>query len=82
MAVGGEAPISVQSMSNTKTTEIQATVEQIRQLAAAGCEIVRVAVPDKEAAWALKEIKKQITLPLIADIPVSYTHLDVYKRQV
>ncbi len=72
VAVGGEAPISVQSMTNTKTTEIQATVEQIRQLAAAGCEIVRVAVPDKEAAWALKEIKKQITLPLIADIHFDY----------
>ncbi|MFZ3172815.1 MAG: flavodoxin-dependent (E)-4-hydroxy-3-methylbut-2-enyl-diphosphate synthase [Carboxydocellales bacterium] len=68
VAIGGGAPISVQSMTNTDTRDIPATVEQVEQLAKAGCELVRVAVPDQEAAEALKGIKEQIRLPLIADI--------------
>lgn len=70
--IGGDAPISVQSMTYTKTSDIEATVEQIRRLHFAGADIVRVAVPDKEAALALKEIKKQVTLPLVADIHFNY----------
>lgn len=70
--IGGDAPISIQSMTNTKTSDVQATVRQIRALADAGCEIVRVAVPDMEAAEAIAEIKKQITLPLVADIHFDY----------
>jgi (E)-4-hydroxy-3-methylbut-2-enyl-diphosphate synthase len=66
--VGGEAPISVQSMTKTDTRDVQATVEQIWALEAAGCEIVRVAVPDEQAATALAAIKPQIRIPLIADI--------------
>ncbi|MDA8233803.1 MAG: flavodoxin-dependent (E)-4-hydroxy-3-methylbut-2-enyl-diphosphate synthase [Clostridia bacterium] len=72
VAVGGEAPISVQSMTNTDTRDVAATVEQISQLAAAGCEIVRVAVLDAEAAAAIKAIKSRITIPLIADIHFDY----------
>lgn len=66
--VGGDAPIPVQSMTYTKTSNVKATVEQIRALHFAGADIVRVAVPDMEAAKALKEIKKQVELPLVADI--------------
>ncbi len=66
--VGDGAPIAVQSMTNTYTQDVAATVAQIRRLEAAGCEIVRVAVPDMEAAAAIAAIKKQITIPLIADI--------------
>ncbi|MCP4686795.1 MAG: (E)-4-hydroxy-3-methylbut-2-enyl-diphosphate synthase, partial [Desulfobacterales bacterium] len=66
--VGGSAPVSVQSMTNTLTDDVAATVEQIRRLEAAGCEIVRVAVPDMEAAEAISAIKKEIRVPLIADI--------------
>jgi (E)-4-hydroxy-3-methylbut-2-enyl-diphosphate synthase len=66
--VGGEAPISVQSMCNTKTENIEATVSQIRELEAVGCEIIRVAVPDKKAAQAVAEIKEKINIPLVADI--------------
>ncbi|MDA8211952.1 MAG: flavodoxin-dependent (E)-4-hydroxy-3-methylbut-2-enyl-diphosphate synthase [Clostridia bacterium] len=68
VAIGGGAPVSVQSMTNTDTRDIAATVQQIEQLARAGCEIVRVAAPDREAAEALKGIKEQIAIPLIADI--------------
>lgn len=67
-AVGGDAAISVQSMCNTKTENIEATVNQINNLEKLGCEIIRVAVPDKKAAAALKEIKKSIKIPLVADI--------------
>ena len=67
-SVGGEAPISVQSMCNTKTENIEATVSQIRELEAVGCEIIRVAVPDKKAAQAVAEIKEKINIPLVADI--------------
>lgn len=70
--VGGGAPISVQSMTNTQTQDVAATVEQIHRLEAAGCEIIRVAVPDEEAAAAVKSIKEQIDIPLIADIHFDY----------
>ncbi len=66
--VGGNAPISVQSMTKTDTRDIQKTVRQIRRLEEAGCEIVRVAIVDEEAAHAITEIKKRIHIPLIADI--------------
>ena len=70
--VGGDAPISVQSMTKTDTRDVQATVSQIKGLEEAGCEIIRCAVPDMEAAKALAEIKKQIRIPLIADIHFHY----------
>jgi len=70
--IGGDAPVSVQSMTNTDTRDVVATVAQINELAAAGCEIVRLAVPDREAAEALKLIKKQVSVPLIADIHFDY----------
>ncbi len=66
--IGGMAPIAVQSMTHTFTQNVRATVSQINRLAAAGCEIVRVAVPDEDAASAITSIKKEITIPLIADI--------------
>lgn len=66
--IGGDAPISVQSMASTDTRDVKATVEQIQRLEEAGCEIIRVAVPDMEAAAALPKIKAQMTVPLIADI--------------
>ncbi len=66
--IGGGAPISVQSMTNTPTQDVAATVAQIHRLEAAGCEIVRVAVPDDQAARAIGEIKPQIGIPLIADV--------------
>ncbi len=68
VSVGGGAPVRVQSMTNTFTADIDATVEQIRRLERAGCEIVRVSVPDEESARAIKEIKRRISVPLIADI--------------
>jgi (E)-4-hydroxy-3-methylbut-2-enyl-diphosphate synthase len=68
VAIGGDAPISVQSMTNTYTHDISATVCQINRLESAGCEIVRVAVPDEKAAKAISEIKKEISIPIIADI--------------
>ncbi len=70
--VGGDAPISVQSMTYSKTHDVEATVEQIKRLHFAGCDIVRVAVPEMEDALALKAIKEQISLPLIADIHFNY----------
>ncbi len=72
VAIGGDAPISVQSMTFSKTRDIKETVNQIKRLHFAGCDIVRVAVPDFEDAYALKEIKKQISLPLVADIHFNY----------
>ncbi|WP_375723109.1 flavodoxin-dependent (E)-4-hydroxy-3-methylbut-2-enyl-diphosphate synthase [Arcobacter sp. KX21116] len=72
VAIGGDAPISVQSMTYTKTSDIQATIEQIKLLHFAGADIVRVAVPDMEAALALKSIKEQTSLPLVADIHFNY----------
>ncbi len=68
VAIGGDAPITVQSMTNTDTRDAEATVAQIRNLAGAGCELIRVAVPDMEAAAAIRAIRDGITIPLIADI--------------
>jgi len=72
--IGGGNPISVQSMTKTKTSDVDATVKQIHELEAAGCQIVRCAVPDKESAEALKEIKKQIRIPLVADIHFNHQY--------
>ena len=70
--IGGGNPILIQSMCNTKTEDVAATVAQILALEAAGCDIIRVAVPTMEAAEALKEIKRQIHIPLVADIHFDY----------
>lgn len=70
--IGGKNPILIQSMTNTKTEDVKATVEQINRLAAAGCDIIRCAVPTMEAAEALTEIKPQIAIPLVADIHFDY----------
>lgn len=70
--IGGGAPITVQSMTNTDTRDASATVSQIKRLEEAGCEIVRVGVPDETAAHAIADIKRQITIPLIADIHFDY----------
>lgn len=70
--IGGEHPVAIQSMTNTRTEDIQGTVEQILHLEAAGCEIVRCTVPTQEAAKALKEIKRSIHIPLVADIHFDY----------
>ena len=72
VAVGGGAPVSIQSMCNTKTDDVAATVAQIHALEDAGCEIIRVAVPDEDAAKAVDKIKEQIDIPLIADIHFNY----------
>jgi len=71
-AIGGKNPILIQSMTNTKTEDVKATVAQILELEAAGCDIIRCAVPTKEAAEAFTEIKKQIHIPLVADIHFDY----------
>ncbi len=70
--IGGNAPISIQSMANTDTRDVKATVSQIHRLEDAGCEIIRVAVPDMQAAEAFAEIKKAIHIPLVADIHFDY----------
>ena len=70
--VGGGAPISIQSMTNTRTDDVAATLAQIRTLAAAGCDIVRVAVPDMAAARAVGKIKEECPLPLVVDIHFDY----------
>lgn len=70
--IGGGNPILIQSMTNTKTQDVAATVAQIRRLTEAGCDIVRCAIPDMAAAQALAEIKKQISIPLVADIHFDY----------
>ena len=72
--VGGGAPVSIQSMCNTKTDDVAATVAQIKQLEAVGCEIIRVAIPDRAAAEAIDKIKEQISIPLIADIHFNYQY--------
>ena len=69
---GGGSPVSVQSMTNTDTRDVEATVRQILRLEEAGCDIVRVAVPDAEAASAVRAIKKAIHIPLVADIHFDY----------
>ena len=66
--IGGGNPIAIQSMTNTKTEDVDATVAQILALEAVGCEIIRCAVPTMEAALALREIKKRIHIPLVSDI--------------
>lgn len=70
--MGGGASVSIQSMCNTPTQDVEATVAQIKQLEAAGCQIIRVAVPDMEAAEAVGEIKKRIGIPLVVDIHFDY----------
>jgi (E)-4-hydroxy-3-methylbut-2-enyl-diphosphate synthase len=70
--VGGDAPISVQSMTNTETTDISATVKQVQQIQQAGADIVRVSVPTMEAAEAFGKIRQQVTIPLVADIHFDY----------
>lgn len=72
VVIGGKHPIAIQSMTNTRTEDVEATVAQILRLEAAGCEIIRCTVPTMEAALALKEIKKQIHIPLVADIHFDY----------
>lgn len=72
IAVGGDAPISVQSMTNTETTDVAATVRQIKAIQEAGADLVRVSVPTMQAAEAFKEIKKQVSIPLITDIHFDY----------
>ncbi|QNU68865.1 flavodoxin-dependent (E)-4-hydroxy-3-methylbut-2-enyl-diphosphate synthase [Ruminiclostridium herbifermentans] len=70
--IGGDASISVQSMTNTDTRDVKSTIEQIKRLEDVGCDIIRVAVPDAEAASAVREIKKAIKIPLVADIHFDY----------
>ena len=70
--IGGDNPISIQSMTNTKTKDVTATVKQIHEFEKAGCQIVRVAVLNREDAEAIKEIKKQISIPIVADIHFDY----------
>ncbi len=72
--VGGGAAVSIQSMCNTKTDDVAATVDQIKTLEAAGCEIIRVAIPDQAAAEAVDKIKEQISIPLVADIHFNYRY--------
>ena len=70
--IGGGAPVVVQSMTKTDTTDVDGTIKQIEEMVAAGCEIVRIAVPDPDAAVALKEIRKRTEVPLVADIHFHY----------
>ena len=70
--IGGDNPVAIQSMCNTDTRDVAATVEQILKLEDAGCEIIRVAVPDMEAAEAVGKIKAQIHIPLVVDIHFDY----------
>ena len=72
VSIGGTAPVAVQSMTNTRTDDVEATVSQIKRLEEAGCEIVRVAVPDEPSAQAIRKIKPAISIPLIADIHFNY----------
>ncbi|MCL5074564.1 MAG: flavodoxin-dependent (E)-4-hydroxy-3-methylbut-2-enyl-diphosphate synthase [Chloroflexi bacterium] len=72
VAIGGDAPIVVQSMTNTDTRDVEATVRQIEELTELGCEVIRVAVPDRQAAEAIAEMKKRIRIPLVADIHFDY----------
>ncbi len=72
LALGGDAPVTVQSMCNTKTWDVDATVQQIRAMQTAGVDIVRVAIPDQRAALAVDKIKEQVTVPLVADIHFDY----------
>ena len=83
VAVGGGAPVSIQSMCNTKTDDVASTVAQIKKLTEAGCEIIRVAIPDMAAAEAVDKIKEQIDIPLIADIHFNHKlALEVARRGI
>ena len=83
VAVGGGAPVSIQSMCNTKTHDVEGTVAQIKALTQAGCEIIRVAIPDMAAAEAVDKIKEQIDIPLIADIHFNHKlALEVARRGI
>ena len=73
--IGGDAPIAVQTMTNTLTTDRKSTIKQVVAAADSGADIVRVSVPDIDSSKALKEIVKESPVPIVADIPVSYTHL-------
>ena len=70
--IGGDNPISVQSMTNTLTTDTNATIKQINEIAEEGADIVRVSCPDKESTFALKEITRHVSLPIVADIHFHY----------
>ena len=70
--IGGGAPVSVQTMCNTKTWDVEATVAQIKAMEAAGADIVRIAIPDMESARAVSRIKEQVRVPLVADIHFGY----------
>ncbi|NPV43005.1 MAG: flavodoxin-dependent (E)-4-hydroxy-3-methylbut-2-enyl-diphosphate synthase [Firmicutes bacterium] len=70
--IGGHAPITVQTMTNTETSDVQKTIEQIRDVQQFGCDIIRVAVPDEQAAGAISHIKKAVSIPLVADIHFNY----------
>ena len=72
VSIGGEAPISVQSMTNTLTTDVKGTINQIRSLEEAGADIVRVSCPDEESTKALKKIVKEVSVPIVADIHFHY----------
>lgn len=72
LLMGGKNPVIIQSMTNTRTSDVEATVEQIKRLEEAGCQLVRASVPDEESAEAIKEIIKQINIPLVADIHFDY----------
>ena len=72
VTVGGDAPVIVQSMTKTDTRDVMSTIRQIKELEECGCEIIRVAVPDSEAAQAIKKIKRGISIPLVADIHFDY----------
>ena len=83
LKIGGSHPISVQSMTNTKTTDIKSTIDQINKIENEGADLVRVSCPDKESSLALKEITKNVNLPIIADIHYHYkkhkkTHLQFH----
>jgi (E)-4-hydroxy-3-methylbut-2-enyl-diphosphate synthase len=83
LTIGGGNPVWVQSMTQTKTKDIEATVKQIKELEKAGCEIVRMSIPDMQSAKAISEIKKQIDIPLVADIHFQYLFaLEAIKRGV
>ena len=75
VAIGGGSPVAIQSMTNTRTEDVEATVAQILALERAGCEIIRCAVPTMEAAAALAKIKERIHIPLVADIHFDYRWL-------
>ncbi|MCH8273152.1 MAG: flavodoxin-dependent (E)-4-hydroxy-3-methylbut-2-enyl-diphosphate synthase, partial [Candidatus Marinimicrobia bacterium] len=72
VAVGGDAPVSIQSMTTTKTWNVKETLKEIHDLEEAGCQIIRVTVPDEASASALKKIKAEMSVPLVADIHFNY----------